>query len=153
MLIFPNKNAVKDFQTTITVPQTPRDVYDAINNVPGWWGNIEGCSKNVGDEFTYRHGDMHSSKHRITESIPGKKVVWLTVKSELNFVADKGEWNGSTITFEISEQDGQTALTFTQQGLTPELECYNACSGAWTFYVNESLQQLLTTGQGQPDDN
>lgn len=133
--------------------QKPEEVFAAINDVPAWWGNIEGASQQVGDEFIYRHGDMHTSKQRITESIPGKKVVWAILDSQLNFVADQTEWNGHTITFDIEAQDGQTKLTFKQQGLIPQLECYDACSGAWTFYVKDSLYKLITTGKGEPDDN
>jgi hypothetical protein len=32
----------------------------------------------------------------------------------------------------------------------PAVECYKACSGGWTFYVNESLRKLITTGKGEP---
>lgn len=144
---------MKNFQTSFFVEQTPQEVLDAINNVPAWWGNIEGRSEKAGDEFIYQHGDMHTSKQRITTSVPGKKVTWKIVDSQLNFVADKAEWNGHIITFDIETQGDQTKLTFTQQGLTPELECYSACSGAWTCYVNDSLYKLITIGKGEPDNN
>lgn len=94
---------------------------------------------------------MHYSKHRVIEMVAGKKVVWLTLDSELKFVKQADEWTGSTIVFEISEQAGSTLVTFTHEGLTPEQECYDTCSGAWGFYVGESLKKLITTGQGQPD--
>ncbi|MDN3582920.1 SRPBCC domain-containing protein [Mucilaginibacter flavus] len=131
--------------------QTPMALYEAINNVAAWWGPVNGASEKVGDEFIYRHADIHYSKHRVTEMVPGKKVVWLTVDSQLNFVEQKDEWTGNTITFNIDEQNGFTTLTFTQQNLTPAMECYEACSGAWNFYVGESLRNLAALGQGSPD--
>jgi hypothetical protein len=66
-----------NFTTTFMVDRTPEEVFAAINNVRGWWsGNIYGDTDKLGDEFTYRYEDIHRSTQRITESIPGKRVVW-----------------------------------------------------------------------------
>ena len=59
-----------------TVDQTPQEVFAAINNVRGWWSGepgVEGSTAKLGDEFTYRYKDIHCSKQKITEFIPGKK--------------------------------------------------------------------------------
>jgi hypothetical protein len=135
-----------------TVDQTPGEAFAAINNVRGWWsGEIEGSTGKLGDEFTYRYKDVHRSKQKITESIPGKKVVWLVLDSQLNFVNDKSEWNGTKITFEIAKKGDKTEVRFTHVGLVPEHECFNACSNAWGSYINGSLRSLITTGKGQPN--
>lgn len=137
---------------TYLVDQSPMEVFNAVNNVRGWWGEaIEGATENVGDEFIYRHGDMHYSKQKLVEVVPGKKVVWLITDSWLTFIADKTEWNGTTISFDISEKDGKTELQFTHHGLTRELECFTMCSGGWNHYANKSLYSLITTGKGNPD--
>jgi hypothetical protein len=36
-------------------------------------------------------------------------------------------------------------------GLVPAFECFEACSRGWSFFVGESLRQLITTGKGKPD--
>jgi hypothetical protein len=110
----------QNFTTTFTVDQTPEQAFAAINNVRGWWsGEIAGNTDNLGDEFTYRYQDVHYSKQRITESIPGKKVVWLVLDSYLSFVDDKTEWNGTTVSFEVSKKGKQTEVHFTHLGLVP----------------------------------
>ena len=84
----------KDFTTTILVDQTPEETFHAINNVHGWWTGepgIEGNTDKLGDEFTYRYKNIHYSKQKVTELIPGKKVVWLVTDSKLNFIKDKSE--------------------------------------------------------------
>ncbi|MFZ1080419.1 MAG: SRPBCC domain-containing protein [Candidatus Kryptoniota bacterium] len=136
----------------ITVDQTPEEAFAAINNVRGWWsGEIEGGTDKLGDEFTYRYKDIHYSKQRITEFIPGKRVVWDVLDSYLSFIKDKTEWNGTRITFEIARKGDKTEVRFTHHGLSPEHECFNACSDAWGSYIRGSLRSLIATGKGQPN--
>ena len=142
----------QNFTATFTVEQTPEEAFAAINNVRGWWsGEIEGGTGKLGDEFTYRYKDIHYSKHRITEMIPGKKVVWLVLDSYLSFVKDKAEWNGTEITFEVSRKGDKTEVRFTHLGLVPESECYGGWSNAWGSYINGSLRNLIATGEGAPN--
>ena len=142
----------QSFTTTIVVDQTPDQAFAAINNVRGWWsGDLEGSTDKVGDTFTYRYGDVHYSKHQITELVPGTKVVWLVVDSSLKFVADKTEWNGTTIMFDIARKGDQTEVRFEHVGLRPDRECYGACSSAWGSYIANSLRNLITTGRGEPN--
>ena len=140
----------QNFTTTFSVDQTPEEAFAAIINVRGWWsGEIEGRTDKLGEEFTYHYEDIHYSKQKITELIPGKKIVWLVVDSSLNFVKNKTEWNGSKMTFEITNNGDKTEVRFTHVGLIPGFECYNDCSNAWGFYINSSLQSLITAGIGQ----
>jgi Activator of Hsp90 ATPase homolog 1-like protein len=141
-----------NYTTSFLVDKTPEEAFAAINNVRGWWsGNIEGNTNKLGDEWTYRYKDVHYSKQKITELVPGKKVVWLVLDSYLNFIEDKTEWNGSKISFEIAKKGKQTQVRFTHVGLVPEVECYDACTNAWGGYVNTSLRNLITKGEGQPN--
>jgi hypothetical protein len=142
----------KNFTTTFTVDQSLEEAFTAINNVRRWWsGEIEGSTDKLGDEFSYHYQDVHRSKQKITELIPGKKVVWHVLDGHLNFVQDKTEWKGTDITFEVSKKGNKTEIRFTHLGLVPELECFNACSNAWGSYINGSLRSLITTGKGEPN--
>jgi len=144
----------KNYTTSFTVDQSPEEVFDAINNVRGWWSEeIDGSTDKLCAEFKFHHKDIHRSTQKITELVPGKKVVWHVSESQINFVKDKTEWKGTDIVFEISKKDGKTALRFTHVGLVPAIECYGDCSGAWGFLINESLRSLITAGKGQPNQN
>jgi uncharacterized protein YndB with AHSA1/START domain len=141
----------QDFTTTFSVDQSPQEVFDAINNVGGWWSEeIEGKTDKLGAEFKFHYKDFHRSTQKITELVPGKKVVWHVSDAQLNFVKDKTEWNGTDVVFEITGKGDKTELRFTHAGLVPAFECYGDCSGAWGFYINDSLRSLITTGKGQP---
>jgi uncharacterized protein YndB with AHSA1/START domain len=142
----------KSFSTTFTVRQSPQEVYDAINDVRGWWsGEIEGYTDRIGAEFTYRYKGLHRSTQRITELVPGKRVVWHVVDASLDFVEDRTEWNGTDIVFEIGRKGETTEVRFTHLGLAPRFQCYGNCSGAWRYYINDSLRSLIATGTGEPN--
>jgi hypothetical protein len=135
-----------DFTATILVAQTPEEAFAAINNARGWWTGepgIEGSTDKLNDEFTYDYKPYHHSKQKITELIPGKKIVWLVTDSNINFVEDKNEWTGTKIIFEITKKGDETEVCFTHVGLVPAIECYDGCSNAWGSYINSSLRNLI----------
>ncbi len=141
----------KDYTLSFLVDQSPEEVFTAINNVRGWWSEeIEGNTDKLGAEFTFHYQDLHRSTHKITEFVPGKKVVWHVPEARINFVKDKAEWNGTDIVFDIFRKGDKTELRFTHVGLVPTIECYGQCSGAWGFHL-ESLRKMITTGKGQPN--
>lgn len=142
----------EEFTTTLSVDQTPEEVFDAINNVRGWWSeDIEGSADSVDDEFTYRYKDVHYCKIRVTEVVTGKQVVWLVLDSYFNFTEDKSEWTGTKIQFEIAEKGDATEIRFRHLGLVPDHECFDICSNSWDFYLNTSLRGLIRSGQGLPN--
>ena len=146
---------MSDGNLTITILMncTAEQAFDAAANVRGWWSeNIEGVTDKPNGEFTFRYKDVHRSKHRITEFVKGKRIVWQIPEASLNFVDNRDEWVGTEMRFDISESAGRTELRFTHVGLVPERECYEACSNAWHYYVGDSLKALIMTGHGEPDE-
>jgi hypothetical protein len=141
-----------DFSTTILVDQNPKQVFNAINNVRGWWSEeIEGGTAKLNDVFEYRYKDVHRARMKLIEVVPDKKVVWYVLDNYFSFTKNKSEWKDTKIIFEISEKDGKTQLHFTHQGLVPQYECYEVCEDAWSNYIKNSLRNLITTGKGQPN--
>jgi len=142
----------EDFTTTMLVNASPAEAFKAINNVRGWWSStLKGNTEKLNDEFHYQYKDMHSSTQKLVEVVPDKKVVWLVSDSMLSFIMQKDEWDGTTISFELSPKAEQTEIVFTHHGLVPSVECYDACYGGWSHYLHESLVPLINTGKGNPD--
>ena len=119
----------RDFNISFLVNQSPENIFKAITNVRAWWSeDLKGNSELLNDEFIYQHGEFHYSKHKLIEVNQFTKLI-----------------------FEITEVEDNTKLNITHVGLTPHLECYEACSKAWTHYLMNSLIPLIKTGKGQPD--
>lgn len=142
-----------DFTYTLETKQTPQQVFQAILNVRKWWAGyyaeeFEGNTVNLNDEFSFRAGEgAHYSKQKIVELIPGQKIVWLIMESKLSFLKKADEWTGTKVVFEIVKNADKTQLTFTHQGLHPEIECYNSCAPAWAQYLQNKLLPLITTAE------
>jgi hypothetical protein len=142
----------KDFATTFLVDKSPKQVFNAVTNVRGWWQGlyeeeIVGKTQELNDEFTFRAGGgAHYSKHKVIEVVPDQKVVWLVTEGELAFIEKKDEWKGTRIIFDISPKGNKTQVTFTHEGLNPEVECYDACSSAWQMYLEQKFLPLIEAG-------
>lgn len=142
----------QDFTISMKVAAAAGHAFQCINNVSAWWTeNLEGSSQLPGDEFTVTFGDVHMSTQKLTEVIPGRRVIWLITDSKLNFISDQQEWTNTHISFEVTDLGSHgSEVRFTHHGLQPQVECYDACSNAWSQYIQGSLFSLITTGAGHP---
>jgi hypothetical protein len=128
-------------------------VFAAINHVRGWWSeDIEGRTDSLGEESTYRNLPIHRCTIRVSELVPGERVVWCVVDNFFEFTEDKTEWKDTEIHFDIARRGDKTELVFTHLGLVADYECFEVCSAAWSFYVQTSLRGLIRTGQGVPNE-
>jgi len=142
------------FRTSFTVDRSPDEVFAAINDVRGWWGGtIDGPTAAVGDVFTYRYEDAHRSVQRITELVPGKRVVWHVDDAHLSFTKDTGEWAGTDIIFDIEPTAAGTLVRFTHDGLVPEFECFTDCSAGWTYYAGGALRHYIASRMSAAANN
>ena len=147
---------MQSYRANIAVSASPSDVFNQATNVPKWWireaagayTEFEGKCSNLNDEFILRHGDNHYSKHKLTEVIPDKKVVWLVTDSKLNWIKEnKAEWTGTKMIFEIVPNGETTTLKFMHDGLLPELECYTHCVHFWDMVIGAWLFNAINDGK------
>ncbi len=141
----------QDFTIAFTVDNTPEEVFAAITDVRAWWSEaLLGKTAKQGDTFRFEVPGVHRTTQTVMEVVPGRKVVWHVTDGWIGFVDDKSEWDNTDIVFDITPEAGQTVVRFTHVGLTPAVECYQACSSAWSAYMLGSLRELITTGKGDP---
>ena len=138
----------QDFQYSLTTSIKQNEVFAYLLNPKNWWvglfgETIEGNSKDINDEFSFRAGDgVHYSNQKLVELDTDKKIIWLVTESNLSFLKNTNEWAGTNICFDIEQESNKTKITFTHQGLIPQIECYGSCSSAWTQYLQNLKEHL-----------
>lgn len=142
------KMANQDYTFSFDSSRRPDAVFDALLDVRHWWSGlygeeISGDSRKPDDEFTFSAGGgMHYSKQKLVEFIPSQKLTWKVTDSNLSFLENKGEWTNTQFGFELSKHGEGTKVTFTHQGLVPQIECFNNCSNAWGLYMQKLADEL-----------
>ena len=120
----------------------PDQVYDALttlDGLSGWWTSDTTGDPDLGGVVTFRflRGVIDME---VRELDPGKRVLWAVV-------GGPDEWLGTTVTFELREEDGYTIVLFAHEGWREPVEFMHHCSTKWGVFLM-SLKSLLETGQG-----
>ncbi|HET6996651.1 MAG TPA: SRPBCC domain-containing protein, partial [Chitinophagaceae bacterium] len=137
---------------SIIVPSSPGKLFDSLTKkINEWWSeDFEGNAGNFDEVFTVRFGETFK-RFKIEDIVPDRKITWYCLDAYINSskLANKSEWRGTRVIWEISQEDDNTVLSFTHRGLTPALECYETCESGWNEFL-ESLRKYMTTGKGVP---
>jgi hypothetical protein len=138
----------ENFTYSFKSSKTPEAISDLLLDVRQWWSGlyeetIAGETPKLNDEFSFSAGSgAHYSKQKLIELIPSKRIVWLVTDSNLSFLTEPHEWTNTKICFDIYREVDKTIVTFTHDGLTPPIECYDACSSAWSMYLANLKKKL-----------
>jgi uncharacterized protein YndB with AHSA1/START domain len=132
--------AVKRFASS---PDAVLAALESTEAISAWWGPARGSALEGG---TFRADFGDGRYHEIVvRSLQPRRVVWTSASAPHHH----GEWEGTTMLFELAPDGAGTTLSFRHAGLTPELECYGNCSAGWT-QVLASLVSYVDTGTGHP---
>jgi hypothetical protein len=139
-----NENYAYSFKSS----KTPEEIFTLLSDIQQWWSGlynetIKGKSQKINDEFTFEAGDgIHYSKQKLVELVPNKKIAWLVTDSKLGFLSKPEEWTGTKIYYDLQKDGDKTVVTFTHEGLVPQIECYTQCSNGWTGYMANLEKKL-----------
>jgi uncharacterized protein YndB with AHSA1/START domain len=125
-------------------------VYNALTTLDGlghWWTEEVRGETCIGGriEFSFRTktGDLLGRMVMAVQDLDANKAVrWRCVEGP-------EEWVGTDITFELSEQDGQTIILFGHRNWREAVEATYHCSMKWATFLL-SLREYLETGTGKP---
>jgi len=138
-----------DFTSSISAEISANEAIKKISNLPEWWGiTFTGSAKNQNDTFTVKMSGDSFFNLIVANLIPGKRVVWLVTDCNMPWYSDKKQWANTKLIFDLNDNNGLTELTFTHEGLTPDVECYKDCESGWTHWIQTSLFSYLTNGKG-----
>jgi uncharacterized protein YndB with AHSA1/START domain len=121
------------------------DVYGALTTVEGlsaWWTDATRGETEVDGvlQFRFRQGGFDM---RVRELEPAKHVLWEVVDGP-------AEWVGTTVSFDLKQEDDYTIILFKHEGWREPVEFMHHCSTKWATFLL-SLKSLVETGKGAPE--
>jgi uncharacterized protein YndB with AHSA1/START domain len=134
----------------IGIKASRRQVYTALSTRVGlanWWTEETEGEEQVGGkiEFTFRTpgGEIKGKMVMQVEQLNTDTLVrWRCVDGP-------PEWIGTDLSFELSEQDGQTIILFGHLRWPEAIEFMSHCSMKWAVFLL-SLREYVETGKGRP---
>ena len=130
----------------VGIQAVPETLYAALSQKEGlksWWSEHSDIEPTVGSLARVSfYNNMVTFKLRIAELEPNKRVVWAVE-------GGPPDWANTTITWTISEQDGQTMLHFAHRGFASTEGNFASVNYNWGWYVT-SLKFSLEKGKGMP---
>ncbi len=138
---------MSDIVQELTIEATPENVFHALttsDGITGWWSNHVMAEPKVGSLTDVRFENGEVMKFEMTDLEVGKKVHWRCRLSPHN-------WEGSTITWDLTPTAKGTRLLFGQHNLTVGATGYRIeeTRAGWEYFL-ESLKSYLETGKGTP---
>jgi uncharacterized protein YndB with AHSA1/START domain len=124
---------------------SPDEVYEALTTpegLSGWWASDTKGEGIVGGVLEFRFA-LGSVDMKVLELDPGKHVLWQVTDGP-------AEWMGTTVTWDLKQDDDYTIVLFTHQGWKEPVEFMHHCSTKWGIFLM-SLKSLLETGTGAPE--
>jgi len=125
---------------------SPEAVYKALTTIDGlrgWWtDDTEGDSR-LGGIIKFRFGNTRGFfDMKVRELEPDRHVLWEVIDGP-------EEWVGTTVSFDLREEDGYVIVLFRHQGWKAPIEFMHHCTTKWALFLM-SLKALLETGKGAP---
>jgi uncharacterized protein YndB with AHSA1/START domain len=96
--------------------------------VASWWSRDAEGDGSEGGQLRFFFGEPEPRLVVDVESVTPDHVVWRCVKSP-------EEWSDTTITFDLSEADGETVVRFTHAGWADTTPFNAHCSTKWAYFL------------------
>lgn len=133
-----------DIKHKLVIKTAPEKVFKAITTQEGlesWWCTQTTAKPELGFVNVFIFGNSRNEM-KVTELVPGKKVVWQCINSI-------EEWVGTNLSFDFEEKEGKTILRFTHGDWKAATDMFADCNYNWAIFL-KSLKALCETGTGAP---
>jgi uncharacterized protein YndB with AHSA1/START domain len=127
---------------------TPDKTYEAlttIDGLTGWWTADTNGSTDPGGVIEFRFPPVGGFDMKVLEARPNEQVVW-------EVVGGPEEWIGTTISWDLRQDDDFTIILFKHAGWREPVEFMHHCSTKWATFLM-SLKSMIETGEGAPAPN
>jgi uncharacterized protein YndB with AHSA1/START domain len=136
-----------DILHRIGIQSPPSAVYQALTTCRGlsdWWTNDTNGEPGLGGVVQFRF-PLGGFDMKVIELDPEKRVLWSVVDGPK-------EWIGTTISWELRQENDYTLVLFKHQGWREPVEFMHHCSTKWAVFLM-SLKSFVETGKGAPSPN
>ena len=136
---------MSDILHRVGIKSSTHDAYQALSTrqgLDGWWTTDTRGRFDVGGVIEFHFGTRGRIDMKVLELDPDRRVVW-------QVVGGPEDWIGSTISFDLKQEDEQTTLLFKHQGWKEQSEFMHHCSTKWASFLL-SLKAFVETGEGSP---
>jgi uncharacterized protein YndB with AHSA1/START domain len=123
-------------------------VYKAIASEEGlrsWWTEETIAPNKEGAIAEFKFGDMYHDKMKIIKLEPNKKVEWLCIEGDV-------QWIGTVFLFDLEDKGEKTILRFRHGNWREATDFFAECNYHWGYYLR-SLKLYCETGKGTPFSN
>ncbi len=138
---------MSDIIQELTIEAMPENVFYVLtqpDGITGWWSNHATAEPKIGSltEVRFENGGIFQME--IADLEAGKKVHWRVRRSP-------HDWEGSTITWDLTPISKGTRLLFGQHDLFVGDTGYSIeeTRAGWEYFL-KSLKLYLETGKGTP---
>jgi uncharacterized protein YndB with AHSA1/START domain len=138
---------MSDIIQELTMEATPEDVFHALTlseGIASWWSNHVIAEPKLGSitDVRFENGGVYNLE--VTDLEVGKKVQWKVRLSP-------HDWEGSTITWDLTPIPQGTKLLFSQHNIFvgPTGYAIEDTRAGWEYFW-VSLKSYLETGKGTP---
>jgi len=117
----------------------------AQDELTRWWANGVTAEPKVGSVAEFRFDNGEAVRVEIVELEFGRKVHWRVTR------APHPQWEGTSITWDITPVSGGTDLLFGHHGFVADAAGYGyeETRAGWEYFLG-SLKSYLETGKGTP---
>ena len=133
-----------DILHRVGIKSSPDRVYQALatrDGLAAWWTHDTRGEGRVGGVLEFRFGAGGMDMKVLALQAP-QRVLWQVVDGP-------SEWIGTTIDWEINQEDDHSIVLFKHQGWKEPVEFMHHCSTKWAIFLM-SLKALVETGKGLP---
>jgi len=134
-----------DIRHRIGIEAPQAQVHQALatkDGVASWWSRDAEGDAAEGGKLVFHFGRPEPRLELEVLEVTPDRVQWRCLYGP-------NEWLDTTITFELDENDGETAVLFTHAGWREAVPFEAHCSTKWAYFLL-GLKSLLEDGQATP---
>jgi len=121
-----------DIRHRVGISAPVREVYDAFatrDGLAGWWTRDVAGESLPGGRLAFSFGGPEPAADMSVDEVESpRRVHWTCVEGP-------DEWRDTTVTFDVKEVDGETAVVFTHAGWREPTEFMHHCSTKWGYFL------------------